>query len=75
MKVQKLTFSSEMSGFKSGYLKYQDACSAFVSEASSINITHVREIKRANEPHNHRAMNQSSPFHQGNESYSARNSA
>lgn len=60
MKVQELTFSSEMSGFKSGCLQCQDAWSAFVSDVHLINIVHVQGIKGAHEPHSRRAMSQSS---------------
>lgn len=74
-KEQKLTFSSEMSGFKLGSLKYEDACSASVSGADLINIMHVKEIKGASEPHNYRAASQSSLFYLGNEIYCARNEA
>lgn len=75
MKEQKLTFSSEMSGFKPGSLKYEDACSAFVSSADLINIMHVKEIKGASEPHNYRAASQSSLFYLGNEIYCDQNEA
>lgn len=60
MKVQELTFSSEMSDFKSGCLQCEDAWPAFVSDARLINIMHVQGIKGAREPHSRRAMSQSS---------------
>ena len=48
IKEQKLTFSTEMSGFKPRYLKYEDASFAFVSDAYLINIMHVKENVHAN---------------------------
>ena len=42
IKEHKLTFSTEMSGFRPGYLSY-DTLLAFVSNAYLINIMHAKE--------------------------------
>lgn len=43
IKRHKLTFSTEMSGFRPGYLNYEDTFLAFVSDAYLINIMHAEE--------------------------------
>lgn len=46
IKEHKLTFSTEMSGFRPGYLSYEDTSLAFVSDAYLINIMHAKENMR-----------------------------